>query len=160
MYNDPVQDKKSRIISIIADNEFGLLARVVSLFSARGYNIEGLNVSEFDPVKKLSKITIETICDSKTAKMITKLLERLVPVYLAKELNDDSVICYFALCKLSSVTFKSFSEQGLINGANIVRHEDDFIVFSLSFTSKIKLEDFVLIVGSDCIVKSACIAMD
>jgi len=92
--------------------------------------------------------------------MITKLLERLVPVYLAKELNDDSVICYFALCKLSSVTFKSFSEQGLINGANIVRHEDDFIVFSLSFTSKIKLEDFVLIVGSDCIVKSACIAMD
>ncbi len=160
MYKDPAQDKKSRIISVIADNEFGLLARVVSLFSARGYNIEGLNVSELDPLKKISKITIETICDSKTAKMITKLLERLVPVYLAKELDEGSVICYFALCKLSPSKFKTLSEQGLILNASITKQTEEFIVFSLSFTSKSKLEDFALIVGSDCIVKSACIAMD
>ncbi len=160
MYKDPAQDKKSRIISVIADNEFGLLARVVSLFSARGYNIEGLNVSELDPLKKISKITIETICDSKTAKMITKLLERLVPVYLAKELDEGSVICYFALCKLSPSKFKTLSEQGLILNVSITKQTEEFIVFSLSFTSKSKLEDFALIVGSDCIVRSACIAMD
>ena len=54
------------ILAIIVDNEFGVLNRVVGLFSARGYNIEALTVAEVDDKKNYSRITIVTAGDQKT----------------------------------------------------------------------------------------------
>jgi acetolactate synthase-1/3 small subunit len=76
---------KKHVISILVDNEFGALTRVVELFSARGYNIESLNVAPISEDKKLSRINITTIGTTKTVDLICKLLHRIVPVHRAVE---------------------------------------------------------------------------
>ncbi|MFM8186231.1 MAG: acetolactate synthase small subunit, partial [Alphaproteobacteria bacterium] len=57
---------KRHVIAVLIDNEFGALARVVELFSARGYNIETLSVAPVSSDKKLSRITITTFGTDKT----------------------------------------------------------------------------------------------
>ena len=61
-YNIPTKKNKSgtHIIVVWVDNEAGVLARVVGLFSGRGYNIESLAVAEVDAMKNISRITIVT----------------------------------------------------------------------------------------------------
>ena len=61
-YNIPIKKSKSgtHIIVVWVDNEAGVLARVVGLFSGRGYNIESLAVAEIDATKNISRITIVT----------------------------------------------------------------------------------------------------
>ena len=51
---------EKRTIAVLVDNEPGVLARVIGLFSGRGYNIESLTVTEVDPENKLSRITVVT----------------------------------------------------------------------------------------------------
>ncbi len=78
---------KKHVIAILVDNEFGALARIVELFSARGYNIETLTVAPVSQDKKLSRITITTFGTDKTIDLICKLLKRIVPVHHAAELT-------------------------------------------------------------------------
>jgi acetolactate synthase-1/3 small subunit len=80
---------KKHVIAILVDNEFGALARIVELFSARGYNIESLNVAPTSLDKKLSRITITTFGTDKTIDLICKLLKRIVPVHTAAELTRE-----------------------------------------------------------------------
>lgn len=80
---------KKHVIAILVDNEFGALARIVELFSARGYNIESLNVAPISKDKKLSRITITTYGTSKTVDLICKLLNRIIPVHRAVELTRE-----------------------------------------------------------------------
>ncbi len=80
---------KKHVIAILVDNEFGALARIVELFSARGYNIESLNVAPTSLDKKLSRVTITTIGNTKTIDLICKLLKRIVPVHTAAELTRE-----------------------------------------------------------------------
>lgn len=80
---------KKHVIAILVDNEFGALARIVELFSARGYNIETLNVAPTSLDKKLSRITITTYGTTKTVDLICKLLKRIVPVHTAAELTRE-----------------------------------------------------------------------
>ncbi|MES2961095.1 MAG: acetolactate synthase small subunit [Pseudomonadota bacterium] len=80
---------KKHVIAILVDNEFGALARIVELFSARGYNIESLNVAPTSLDKKLSRITITTFGTTKTVDLICKLLKRIVPVHTAAELTRE-----------------------------------------------------------------------
>lgn len=77
-------------ISVLVDNEFGVLARVIGLFSSRGYNIESLTVSEVDHEKSRSRITIITYGTEKIIYQIKTLLERLVPVYEVRDLMVES----------------------------------------------------------------------
>lgn len=84
------QASKRHVIAVIIDNEFGALARVVELFSARGYNIESLSVAPISSDKKLSRITITTFGTDKTVDLICKLLNRIVPVHAAAELTKES----------------------------------------------------------------------
>ena len=65
---------RRHVIAVLIDNEFGALARVVELFSARGYNIETLSVAPISQDKKLSRITITTFGTEKTVDLICKLL--------------------------------------------------------------------------------------
>jgi len=80
---------KKHVIAILVDNEFGALARIVELFSARGYNIETLTVAPVSLDKKMSRITITTFGTAKTVDLICKLLKRIVPVHHAAELTKS-----------------------------------------------------------------------
>ena len=64
---DPI---KKQVVAILVDNEFGALARIVELFSARGCNIETLNVSPITSDKKISRITITSYCSTKSIDLI------------------------------------------------------------------------------------------
>lgn len=78
-----------RILAVIVDNEFGVLARVIGLFSGRGYNIESLTVAEVDHTKNLSRITIVTTGSEMVIEQIKALLERMVPVHKVHDLTVE-----------------------------------------------------------------------
>lgn len=69
------------------DNEPGVLARVIGLFSGRGYNIESLTVAEVDIEKSLSRITIVTSGTEMIIEQIKAQLGRLVPVHRVSDLT-------------------------------------------------------------------------
>lgn len=79
-----------RILAVLVDNEYGVLARVIGLFSARGYNIESLTVAEVDHEKKLSRITVVTSGTEAVVEQIRKQLERIVPVHKVHDLTVES----------------------------------------------------------------------
>ncbi|MFM2044097.1 MAG: acetolactate synthase, small subunit [Pseudomonadota bacterium] len=76
-------------ISVLVDNEPGVLARVIGLFSGRGYNIESLTVAEVDAEKQLSRITIVTSGTPMIIEQIKAQLDRLVPVHKVKDLTME-----------------------------------------------------------------------
>jgi acetolactate synthase-1/3 small subunit len=76
-------------ISVLVDNEPGVLARVIGLFSGRGYNIESLTVAEVDAEQKVSRITIVTSGTRMIIEQIKNQLDRLVPVHRVRDLTDE-----------------------------------------------------------------------
>jgi acetolactate synthase-1/3 small subunit len=72
---------ETHTLSVLVDNEPGVLARVIGLFSGRGYNIDSLTVSETEHQKHLSRITIVTTGTPMVIEQIKHQLERLVPVH-------------------------------------------------------------------------------
>lgn len=93
------------ILSILVDNEFGALARIVGLFSGRGYNIESLSVAEVDEDNNLSRITVVTNGTPMVIEQIKNLLERLVPVHYVRDLTaqGEYVARELAIIKVSGV---------------------------------------------------------
>jgi len=83
-------DEKStkHILSIMVDNEPGVLARVVGLFSGRGYNIESLSVSEVDSDKFLSRITVVTSGTKLIVNQIKAQLGKLIPVHNLVDISE------------------------------------------------------------------------
>jgi acetolactate synthase-1/3 small subunit len=80
---------ETHTLSVVVDNEPGVLARVIGLFSGRGYNIESLTVSETEHAKHLSRITIVTTGTPKVILQIRNQLERLVPIHSVTDLTAD-----------------------------------------------------------------------
>ena len=76
-------------IAVLVDNEPGVLARVVGLFSGRGYNIESLTVAEVDIEENLSRITIVTSGTPMVIEQIKAQLERLVPIHGVNDLTIE-----------------------------------------------------------------------
>jgi len=72
---------ESRTLCVLVDNEPGVLARVIGLFSGRGYNIESLTVSEIEHQKHLSRITIVTRGTPMVIEQIKNQLDRMVPIH-------------------------------------------------------------------------------
>ena len=68
-------------IAVLVDNEAGVLARVVGLFSGRGYNIESLTVAEIDPSAHTSRITVVTSGTLEVLEQIRAQIARIVPVH-------------------------------------------------------------------------------
>ncbi|MEQ5776877.1 acetolactate synthase small subunit [Thalassospira sp. NFXS8] len=74
-------------ISVLVDNEAGVLARVIGLFSGRGYNIESLTVAEVDAGSRLSRITVVTSGTPMVIEQIKAQLGRLVPIHKVSDLT-------------------------------------------------------------------------
>ncbi|MBA4791840.1 MAG: acetolactate synthase small subunit [Pseudomonadota bacterium] len=78
-------------LSVLVDNEPGVLARVIGLFSGRGYNIDSLTVSEVSQEAHLSRITIVTTGTPMVIEQIRNQLDRLVPVHRVRDLTVEAV---------------------------------------------------------------------
>jgi acetolactate synthase-1/3 small subunit len=74
-------ENERHTLTVLVDNEAGVLARVVGLFSGRGYNIESLTVAEVDPMARTSRITIDTSGTPEVIEQIESQLRRLVPTH-------------------------------------------------------------------------------
>ena len=89
-------------IAVLVENEAGVLARVIGLFSGRGYNIESLTVAETDAEAGVSRITVVTSGTPMIIEQIKAQLDRLVPVHKVVDLSSegDSVERELALIKV------------------------------------------------------------
>lgn len=76
-------------LALLVDNEAGVLARVIGLFSGRGYNIESLTVAEVDHTGHLSRITIVTTGTPAVINQIKAQLGRIIPVHEVHDLTVD-----------------------------------------------------------------------
>jgi acetolactate synthase-1/3 small subunit len=96
------QANESHTLSVIVDNEPGVLARVIGLFSGRGYNIESLTVSETEHERHLSRITIVTTGTPMVIEQIKNQLDRLVPVHRVVDMtvNGPSIQRELAMVKV------------------------------------------------------------
>ena len=104
-YSVPTKKGKSdtHIIVVWVDNEAGVLARVVGLFSGRGYNIDSLAVAEVDASKNISRITIVTTGTPEVIDQIKLQLKKLVPVHKVadfKREDKDVIFKEMALFKI------------------------------------------------------------
>ena len=94
----------THIFVIWVDNEAGVLARVVGLFSGRGYNIESLAVAEIDHKKNLSRVTIVTTGTPQVIEQITLQLKKLVPVHkVANFKREDKEVLFKEMALLKVV---------------------------------------------------------
>ena len=79
------------ILSVLVENKFGVLTRVSSLFSRRGYNIYSLAVSPTED-DRYSRMTIVVDGDADLVEQITKQLNKLIPVIKISELADSDAV--------------------------------------------------------------------
>ncbi len=94
--------EKTHILSILVENEAGVLTRVAGLFSARGFNIDSICVAK-TLEKNESKMIITTSGDTQILEQITKQLNRLINVIKVQELTDeDSVVRQTVLIKVNA----------------------------------------------------------
>jgi acetolactate synthase-1/3 small subunit len=130
---------RKHVIAVIVDNEFGALARIVELFSARGYNIETLTVAPISRDKKLSRITITTYGNDKTIDLICKLLKRIVPVHHAAELTRSEGYIERELALVQIIADEQTRENAITAlekyRAAVVDIEGDSLVFEVIGTS-------------------------
>ena len=83
------EEVSKHTISVLVDNEAGVLARVIGLFSGRGYNIESLTVAEVDKRNSVSRITVVTSGTPMIIEQIKAQLSRLVPVHTVSDHTEE-----------------------------------------------------------------------
>ncbi len=145
----PVTDKQTirrHTISVTVDNEPGILARVVGLFSGRGYNIESLTVAEIDAQRHLSRITIVTSGTEMIIEQIKAQLDRLVPVHRVSDLTVEGphLERELALVKVSGTGEKRVESLRIadIFRARVVDATIESFVFEMTGSSE-KLNAFI-----------------
>ena len=133
-------------ISVLVTNEAGVLARVIGLFSGRGYNIESLTVAEVDAAKSLSRITVVTTGTPMIIEQIKAQLGRLVPVHKVSDLTIEGphVERELALVKVAATGNKRVESLRIadIFRARAVDSTDKSFVFELTGSTD-KLKAFV-----------------
>jgi acetolactate synthase-1/3 small subunit len=132
--------------AILVSNEPGVLARVIGLFSGRGYNIDSLTVAETDHIGGLSRITIVTSGTPMIIEQIKAQLGRLVPVHKVSDLTEEGahVERELALIKVAG-TGENRVEALRIAGIFRARAVDstiDSFVFELTGSSE-KVDAFI-----------------
>jgi acetolactate synthase I/III small subunit len=141
-----VADLERHAIAVLVDNEPGVLARVIGLFSGRGYNIETLTVAEVDRSNSLSRITIVTTGTPMIIEQIKAQLSRLVPVHKVHDLTDEgpSVEREMALIKVAGKGEARIESLRLadISRARVVDSTTESFVFEMTGSSE-KLNAFI-----------------
>jgi acetolactate synthase-1/3 small subunit len=126
----------SHTIAVLVDNEAGVLARVIGLFSGRGYNIDSLTVAEVDAKRTLSRITVVTSGPPMVIDQIKAQLERLVPVHKVSDLTMEgpSVERELALIKVAGTGEKRVESLRIadIFRARVVDSTNDSFVFEMT----------------------------
>jgi acetolactate synthase-1/3 small subunit len=140
------QQIEKRIIAAVVDNEPGVLARVIGLFSGRGYNIESLTVSEVDPKHHLSRITVLTSGTPQVLEQIKAQLARLVPVHGVSDLTMEGpfVARELALIKVAGTGEKRVESLRIadIFRARVVDSSHEHFTFEMTGRSD-KLDMFI-----------------
>ncbi len=133
-------------IAVLVDNEAGVLARVIGLFSGRGYNIESLTVAETDVDAGLSRITVVTTGTPMIIEQIKAQLFRLVPVHKVVDLTIEgaSVERELALVKVKGKGEKRVEALRIadIFRARAIDSTNESFVFEISGSTE-KLNAFI-----------------
>ncbi|MDD3019348.1 MAG: acetolactate synthase small subunit [Alphaproteobacteria bacterium] len=143
----PVQDPvSSHTLAVIVDNEPGVLARVIGLFSGRGYNIESLTVAETDHTSRQSRITLVCSGTVHVIEQIHHQLGRLVPVHKVSNLTLEGTHIERELALLKVVGKKDKRIEALrvadIFRARVVDSTLESFVFEITGTTE-KVDAFV-----------------
>ena len=115
------------------DNEAGVLARVVGLFSGRGYNIESLAVAEVDHKRNLSRVTIVTIGTPQVIEQITLQLKKLVPVHKVANFKREDKNVIFKEMALFKIIGKKKKMEKCLNACK----KFDLVILDETKTSKV-----------------------
>ena len=131
---------ENHIIVVWVDNESGVLARVVGLFSGRGYNIDSLTVAEVDKKKNMSRITIATSGTTQVLQQIKLQLGKLIPVHKVADfpMNQKTLLREMALLKVVSSKGKLEKAKKLCKKYKyiIIDKTEKSIVFEVSAFKK------------------------
>ena len=131
---------KRHILTVLVDNEPGVLARVIGMFSGRGYNIESLNVAEVSNDKHLSRITIVTEGTLEVVFQIEKQLLRIVPVHSVSNLDEEgsAVEAEVALVNidLNDTNKKKIYEICDFYRARKIENENNSVIFEIAGASE------------------------
>ncbi len=148
VYDIPAVNEETRrhTLCVLVDNEFGVLARVVGLFSGRGYNIESLTVAEVDSTKELSRITVVTSGTEMVIEQIKRLLEKMVPVHKVHDLTVEGahVERELALLKIASDQYKRAEALRIadIFRARVIDITPESCVFEMT-GEQAKIDEFI-----------------
>lgn len=152
-------------ISVLVANEPGILARVVGLFSGRGYNIESLTVAETNAKESQSRITIVTKGTPMIIEQIKAQLDRLVPVYRVRDLTVEGphIERELALVKVKGVGEKRVEALRLADvfRAKVIDAKSDSFVFEVTGNTD-KVQTFVGLMeslGLVDVVRTGIVAM-
>jgi acetolactate synthase I/III small subunit len=151
-YPDPQMTEAivSRTLSVLVDNEPGVLARVIGLFSGRGYNIDSLTVTETEHAKHQSRITIITRGTPNVITQIKHQLERMVPVHRVVDLTieGEALERELALVKVSGRGEKRIEALRLaeIFRATVIDASTEHFVFEITGPS-IEIDRFLAIMN-------------
>src|ERR1044072_2989096 len=145
--NAPVAEKiETRTLSVIVDTEPGGLARVIGLFSGRGYNIDSLTVSETEHEKHLSRITIVTRGTPMVIEQIKNQLDRLVPIHRVVDvtLAGPSIQRELAMVKVRGTGEPRVEALRLADAfrARVIDAGPESFIFEITGASE-KIESFI-----------------
>jgi len=139
---------ETHTLSVLVQNEPGVLARVIGLFSGRGYNIDSLTVSEIEHTKHMSRITIVTTGTPMVIQQIKHQLDRMVPVYRVVDmtLTGRSIERELAMVKVKSTGDKRIEALRLSEAfrARVIDATTDSFVFEITGGTT-KIDQFVLL---------------
>jgi acetolactate synthase-1/3 small subunit len=130
------QIEQRHTLAVLVDNEAGVLARVIGLFSGRGYNIESLTVAEVDAAVNRSRISIVTSGTPQVIAQIKAQLERLIPVHSVVDLTVEgpSVEREMALVKVKGIGFNRVESLRIADAfrARVVDATSESFVFEMT----------------------------
>jgi acetolactate synthase-1/3 small subunit len=133
-------------IAVLVDNEPGILARVVGLFSGRGYNIESLTVAETDAREHLSRITIVTRGTPMVIEQIKNQLDRLVPIHRVVDMtiSGPSIQRELAMVKVRGTGEPRVEALRLADAfrARVIDAGTESFIFEITGASE-KIEQFI-----------------
>ena len=145
-------------LSVLVDNEPGILARIAGLFTARGYNIESLTVSDVSADKAVSRLTIVTAASADVMEQIIAQLDRLVPVHSVTDLTalGPHVERELALVKVAGTGDKRIEALRLaeVYRARVLDATTASFVFEVT-GGREKIDTFVALMGEVGLVEVA-----